>query len=104
MVWILLTAAALIIAVVFGAKWVLAPLLGYAIFRVGTSTLRSMAAGAPGRVDPPEPVLNRPERTLYWCEQCGAELLLLVRGAEAPPRHCGERMHERIELPPASRS
>ncbi len=99
MVWILVAAAALVIAVVFGAKWVLAPLLGYAIFRVGTTTLRSMAAGAPVR-DPPEPVLNRPERTLYWCEQCGAELLLLVRGAETPPRHCGERMHVRIERIP----
>ncbi|MFN2555805.1 MAG: hypothetical protein ABR592_02865 [Nitriliruptorales bacterium] len=98
MIWILVAAAALVIAVVFDPKWVLAPLLGYAIFRVGTATLRSMAAGAPARVDKPEPVLNRPERTLYWCEPCGAELLLLVRGAQAPPRHCGERMHERIEL------
>ncbi len=98
MVRILAVAVAFVIAVVFGPKWVLAPLLGYAIFRIGTAMLRSMAEGGPGRADPPEPVFNRPERTLYWCEQCGVELLLVVRGADTPPRHCGERMHERIEL------
>ncbi len=89
---------ALAIAVVFDPKWVLAPLLGYAIFRSGTAMLRGMAEGGPSRADPPEPVMNRPERTLYSCEQCGVELLLVVRGADTPPRHCGERMHERIEL------
>ncbi len=98
MVWILVVIVAFVVAVVFSPKWVLAPLLGYAIFRVGTATLSSMAEGGAGRPAPPEPVSNRLERTLYWCEQCGAELLLVVRGAHTPPRHCGERMHERIEL------
>ncbi|MDQ3932780.1 MAG: hypothetical protein M3252_08095, partial [Actinomycetota bacterium] len=98
MFWILAVVVALAIAVVFDPKWVLAPLLGYAIFRSGTAMLRGMAEGGPSRADPPEPVMNRPERTLYSCEQCGVELLLVVRGADIPPRHCGERMHERIEL------
>lgn len=91
-------AVALVIAVVFDPKWVLAPLLGYAIFRSGTAMLRSMAVGGPARADPPELVIDRPERTLYSCEQCGVELLLVVRGVDTPPRHCGERMHERVEI------
>ncbi|MBW3578494.1 MAG: hypothetical protein KY462_12280 [Actinobacteria bacterium] len=97
-VWIVLGLAAIVVAVVFGAKWVLAPLLGVAIYRAGTSMLRGMAAGA-GAADPaPQPAVGRGERTLYWCAQCGAELLLVMRGAATSPRHCGERMHERVEL------
>ena len=38
------------------------------------------------------------ERVLYWCEECGTELVLLVRGSGDPPRHCMAKMHERAEL------
>ena len=79
-------------------KWALAPLLGLFVYKVGTASLRSMAArstapSSPARVD------EEGTRTLYWCEQCGTELLLVIRGSGLPPRHCGERMHERREEP-----
>lgn len=96
--WIVLGLVGIVVAVVFDPKWVLAPLLGFAVFRVGIAMLRGMAAGVDDDPGPPEPVLAEPERTLYWCEHCGSELLLVVRGTDAPPRHCGERMHERVEV------
>lgn len=86
----------------FELKWVLAPLLGLAIIGWANATFRSMAsgsgAGMVGDSGEPEPVDLDEGRTLYWCESCGTELLLLVRGSGNPPRHCGERMHERVEV------
>ncbi len=84
---------------VIPARYVLAPLLGLAIWRVGIASLASLRQDA-GHLPagPPQPVDTRVERVTYWCEGCGAELLLLVRGASSPPRHCGERMHERHEV------
>lgn len=81
------------------AVYVFGPLLGLAIWRVGTASFASLRAGA-GHVPEgePETVDPRVERTMYWCEGCGTELLLLVRGTPTPPRHCGERMVERREI------
>lgn len=91
----LLLAALDVIATVY----VVAPLLGLAIWRVGTASFASLTNGA-GHIPQgdPVPVDTRVERTSYWCAGCGAELLLLVRGSEAAPRHCGERMVERREI------
>ncbi|HEX9767255.1 MAG TPA: hypothetical protein VGA36_10865 [Nitriliruptorales bacterium] len=95
---VVLAAAAVVVGVNWGWKWVLAPLLGLGILAWSRATLRGMVqGGAPGEADVAAPVADN-ERTLYWCEQCGAELLLTIRGAATPPRHCGERMHERVEL------
>lgn len=97
-------AASAIVWVALGPKFVLAPVLGLAVYAWGTATLRSFRRGAHGAdLDElgrePEPVSSDDERTLYWCEECRTELLLVVRGNGQPPRHCGSRMHERIELP-----
>jgi DNA-directed RNA polymerase subunit RPC12/RpoP len=79
--------------------YVLAPLLGLFIFAVGRASIASFGRGAGYIPDgPPQPVDVRVERTTYWCAGCGAEVLLLVRGTEAAPRHCGERMAERREV------
>ena len=80
-------------------KWALAPLLGLFVWKVGTASLRSMAARADAPSSP-TPVAAADARTLYWCEPCGTEVLLVIRGSGLPPRHCGERMHERREDPP----
>jgi DNA-directed RNA polymerase subunit RPC12/RpoP len=81
------------------ARYVFAPLLGLTIWLVGLASFRSLHAGGAHVPDgPPEPVDVSEERTTYWCSDCGAELLLLVRGAQTPPRHCGERMVERHEV------
>ncbi len=87
------------------AAWVVEPRLlvavaiGFAIYTVGTAMLRNMAADAGAAPAPPEPVIDPNERTVFRCELCGTELLLVVRGEETAPRHCGERMSARTEVP-----
>jgi hypothetical protein len=81
------------------ARYVFAPMLGIAIWMVGVASFRSLRAGGAHIADgPPQPVDTREERITYWCPGCGAELLLLVRGVQTPPRHCGELMTERHEV------
>lgn len=93
--------AAVVVGLSFGWEWVLAPLLGYGLFRWSLGILRSMVHDGRARVEAeaqqPRPVAGD-ERVLYWCEECGTELVLLVRGSGDPPRHCMARMHERAEL------
>ena len=81
------------------APYVLGPLVGLAIARIGLATFLSLRAGGAHIPEgDPEPIDPRAERVTYWCEGCGAEVLLLVRGTDLPPRHCGERMVERHEV------
>ena len=85
------------------ARYVFAPLLGLFIWRMGIASFGSLRAGAAHIPDGPAvPVDPETERVTYWCGGCGAELLLLVRGAAVAPRHCGERMTERREVPGAA--
>ena len=77
----------------------LAPLLGIAIWAWLRASLRSFVQhGQTGitAADDPEPV-PVDERTIYWCEECGTELVLTVRGSGLAPRHCATKMHERSE-------
>jgi hypothetical protein len=90
-----------VIGVALGWKWVLAPLLGYAVFRWSLAMLRSMVADgrAVAAAENPQPrPASLDERVLYWCEECGAELVLIIHGSGKAPRHCGTGMHERAEL------
>lgn len=99
LVWLVLGAVVVVLTGV-PAAYVFAPLLGIAILWFGLGSLRSLQTGAAHIPDgDPEQVDPTVERTTYWCAGCGAEVLLLVRGTESPPRHCGERMHERVEIP-----
>lgn len=94
--WTLFAAA--VVAVLMGvpAVYVFGPLLAYGILRVGVATFNSLDAGADHIPDAdPVPVDPAVERVTYWCDGCGAELLLITRGTPVPPRHCGEKMHER---------
>lgn len=78
----------------------LAPLLGIAIWAWLRASLRSFVQhGQTGitAADDPEPV-PVDERTIYWCEECGTELVLTVRGSGLAPRHCATKMHERSEI------
>ena len=81
------------------ARYVFAPLLGLLIWRIGVASFGSLRAGA-AHIPQGEPVPLDPsaERVTYWCGGCGAEVLLLVRGAAVAPRHCGEKMTERREF------
>lgn len=79
--------------------YVFAPLLGLTIWFVGIASFASLRHGAGHIPDgPPEPVDTRTERVVYACGGCGAEVLLLVRGTESPPRHCGEKMTTHREV------
>lgn len=80
------------------ARYVFAPLLGLLIWRVGIASFGSLRAGASHVPDGPPVPVAADERVVYFCAGCGAEVLLLVRGADVAPRHCGERMSERREV------
>jgi len=88
-------------------RTVIAVVIGLIIAGVGFGTLRGLARPAPGpRVDEAVPVIPdgalrvHPEvlRVTFRCENCGTEVLLLTKGTEAPPRHCGEPMARREEV------
>jgi hypothetical protein len=92
-----------VVGVNLGWAYVLGPVLGWAVYRFIVGNLRGLAHGARmgapdgDEVTGPTPVAGD-ERTLFWCEECGTEVLLLVRGTTRPTSHCGQRMHERTEL------
>jgi len=78
---------------------------GLAILFVGLGVVRGFAVprrgvGTPGSPAQLEVAKAPPEgvRILFWCENCGTEVLLLRAGSEAPPRHCGEPMNRREEI------
>lgn len=80
-------------------SYVFAPLLGLTIWRVGIASFASLRNGASFIPDgPPQPVDFRTERVVYACGGCGAEVLLLVRGTDSAPRHCGEAMSSHREV------
>src|SRR2546425_11206971 len=80
---------------------VIAVLIGLFILGGGLATLRGFAGprggGPTTKAEEPKPV-EAGVRILYWCENCGLEVLLLRAGSEAPPRHCGESMTKRQEI------
>lgn len=98
----LLTVVAVPVGINAGWQWVLAPLLALVLLRWSIASLRVLVSDARELADDdpeasPAPV-GVDERTLFWCEECGTEVLLLARGTSRPPSHCGQRMHERTEL------
>jgi hypothetical protein len=91
---------ALVVGINVGWRWVLAPLLAYALLTWLYGSLRALTRPGYHQVDPDEEIdaVRDGERTLFWCEECGTEVLLLVRGTPRAPSHCGQRMHERTEI------
>ena len=93
----------LLVGLTLGWKFVFAPLLAYAVFAFATANLRAMVNDGRSRMtaeeQQPRPVdADAPERTVYWCEECGTEVVLMVLGSGVAPRHCGSAMHEGAEL------
>lgn len=88
------------VGVTFGWQWVFAPLLGWALLTWLIASLRVLVSDGKGRdeVDGQPTPISGDERTLFWCEECGTEVMLLVRGTPRAPSHCGQRMHERTEI------
>lgn len=97
---LVLLVVAVVVGVNAGWRWVFAPLLGAAVLTWLLGSLRVLVQDRRHEPDDDGPVdvVGAGERTLYWCEECGTEVLLLVRGTRRPPSHCGQRMHERTEM------
>jgi len=87
----------IIAGLVYGWRWVLAPLLGLAMLRWLIASLRVFVEDAKDDLSLP-PVEDGPERTVFRCPECGTEVLLLYRGTPKAPSHCGQRMDPRTEL------
>lgn len=81
-------------------RQILAAAMGLAILGIGLSVVRGlMRRASPVATREPE---SLPEgiRVVFLCETCGTEVLLLSRGTDVPPRHCGEPMTRRDEFAP----
>jgi len=70
--------------------------IGVGMLRGLRDTPRHAGGAAPAGPPPPLPVASR---VTFWCETCGTEVLLIRRGTDAPPKHCGEPMLRREEVP-----
>jgi hypothetical protein len=75
---------------------VTAPLVAYAIWRIGVAPRRARAGPPPGSLDPEAPPAE-PEDVddldVYLvCGECGTELKVSRLGDLQIPRHCGEKM------------
>ena len=78
---------------------VIAVVAALAIAWIGWGMFRSLLRRTPRNVPLPEPEVPPADvRITYRCEECGTELLLLRKGSESPPRHCGEAMLRREEV------
>jgi hypothetical protein len=74
-------------------------IIAVALVSIGLGMLLSLVRRTPRNVPLPEaeaPPANL--RITFWCEECGTEVLLIRKGSEAPPRHCGEPMTRREEI------
>lgn len=73
-------------------------LMALVLASVGIGMLRSLGGRTPHK--PLEQIEIPPAdvRITFWCENCGTEVLLLRKGSENPPRHCGEPMVKREEV------
>lgn len=80
-------------------RYLIAGLIGLLVIAIGFGTLRGLARPrAAIRPEEAVPVLRTGARVTFWCETCGTELLLLRKGTDNPPRHCGEPMVRREEV------
>ncbi|MGZ4138270.1 MAG: hypothetical protein ACXVQ6_00215 [Actinomycetota bacterium] len=80
-------------------RLIVAIVAAFVLAWVGWGMLRSLTRRTPQNVPLPEPELPpRNVRITFWCAECGTEVLLLRKGSESPPRHCGEAMARREEI------
>ncbi len=88
---------ALIVGLVFGWRWVFAPLFAAGLLSWSLASLRVLVQDAQDDDGLPA-VQDGPERTVLRCPECGTEVLLLYRGTPKAPSHCGQRMEARTEI------
>ena len=89
--------AAPIVGIVFGWRFVFAPLLAAMLLSWSIASLRVLVQDAQDDDGVPA-VQDGPERTVLRCPECATEVLLLYRGTPKAPSHCGQRMVARTEI------
>ena len=79
--------------------WILLPgavVIGYAMWRVGMATLRSLSGPPPGTLDEAPPPAEAEDvdalDVFLVCGECGTEFKVSRLGELQIPRHCGEKM------------
>jgi hypothetical protein len=74
----------------WGARAAGSLLLATLIIRWGLASLRPMAVGSKNYE--PVDVIEPDGLPVYSCDACGTQLVLLRKGNDKAPRHCGEPM------------
>ena len=97
LLFIVAVPAAPIVGLVFGWRYVFAPLLAAALLSWSIASLRVLVQDAQDDDGVPA-VQDGPERTVFRCAECGMEVLLLYRATPKAPSHCGQRMVARTEI------
>jgi hypothetical protein len=65
-------------------------LLSTLVIRWGMASMRPLQVGA--KQYEPVDVVEEAGVPVYSCKECGTQLVLLRKGSDKPPRHCGEAM------------
>lgn len=74
----------------WGARAALAIVIATVSIRLGVGMMRPMRVNE--KSHPPVDVIAPGAIPLYTCTGCGTQLVLLRKGNDRPPRHCGEPM------------
>jgi hypothetical protein len=88
---LLAVAAAVLLIVVGRGDVVAAVALGALVLATGRAVFRGYSV-TKGPTGPPVDVHEEGSLLVFACETCGEQLVLLRRGTDVPPRHCGEKM------------
>jgi hypothetical protein len=97
-VWFRLLLCAVVLLLVAryagGVSWAARAAVGLLIatlvVRWGLASMRPLQVGA--KSYEPVDVVEESGVPVYSCKECGTQLVLLRRGSDKPPRHCGEAM------------
>lgn len=65
-------------------------LIATLVIRWGLASMRPLQVGA--KSYEPVDVVEESGVPVYSCKECGTQVVLLRRGTDKPPRHCGEPM------------
>lgn len=74
----------------WGARAAVGLLIATLVIRWGLASMRPMRPGE--KAYDPVDVVEESGVPVYACKACGTQLVLLRRGSDRPPRHCGEPM------------
>jgi hypothetical protein len=88
---LLALAAAVLLFAVGRGDVVAAVALGALVLATGRAVFRGYSV-TKGPTGPPVDVQEEGSLLVFACETCGEQLVLLRRGTDVPPRHCGEKM------------